>query len=438
LTDLITRMGHAPAPPSPSAPAVTRPVPLAPLPSSSPRLHPVAEQRRPTIKPSPPADFNGDRSKGKAFLQSCRTYIRLSPDTFDSEVTKIIWAMSYMKSGRAGRWASREFELEATSETHTLRFFDWYDFEDEFRKDFTPLNEEATAVNTLETTTYFQGRRSVDEYLDSFRDLVYDSGYTDPKTIVVKFRRGLDRRLSNALAGMTTGRPSDTDPEAWFRLATQMDQNTAADRAFHASLISPPLTAPPPRMAPSMPPRPAALTSFAHSAPTPGNPVPMDIDATRRAKAIADTCRRCGDTGHWARDCPRQFDIRYLGFDELRAIMDEKFNLENPAPLDSLKDDGYPTLVNTEELPLEEVPSDFAIRSLDRDPHPAPTSFSCPALPEAQVSSRHLSREEVIVRGTSPRPPTRPRLAPRVPAARPVEPPDIPPNLHRPVDPRRW
>ena len=64
---------------------------------------------------------------------------------------------------------------------------DWLDFEDEFRKDFLPLNSEATAVNTLETTAYFQGKRTVDDYLDQFRDLVYDSGYTDPKTIVVKF-----------------------------------------------------------------------------------------------------------------------------------------------------------------------------------------------------------------------------------------------------------
>ena len=40
--------------------------------------------------------------------------------------------------------------------------------------------------------SYFQGKRTVDHYLDQFRDLIYDSGYTDPKTIVVKFRRGLD------------------------------------------------------------------------------------------------------------------------------------------------------------------------------------------------------------------------------------------------------
>ena len=45
----------------------------------------------------------------------------------------------------------------------------------------------------LETSSYFQGKRTVDDYLDQFRDLIYDSVYTDLKTIVVKFRRGLDR-----------------------------------------------------------------------------------------------------------------------------------------------------------------------------------------------------------------------------------------------------
>jgi len=150
------------------------------------------------------------------FLMSCRTYIRLCPEAFADEDTKIVWALSYMKSGRAGRWAAREFEYEAKSESKTLRFLDWVDFEREFRKDFTPLDEEATAINALETTAYYQGRRSVDDYLDQFRDLIDDSGYTDPKTIVVKFRRGLDRRIANALAGMAAGRPSDTDPKSWF------------------------------------------------------------------------------------------------------------------------------------------------------------------------------------------------------------------------------
>jgi len=46
--------------------------------------------------------------------------------------------MSYMKSGRANRWATREFEQEAKASR--LRFLDWDDFEDKFRKNFMPLD----------------------------------------------------------------------------------------------------------------------------------------------------------------------------------------------------------------------------------------------------------------------------------------------------------
>jgi len=98
-----------------------------------------------------------------------------------------------MKSGCANRWTTREFESE-TKSGH-LRVIDWIDFEEEFQKDFLLLDAEAAAVNTLETSTYFQGKRSVNDYLDAFKDLkdlIEDLGYTDPKTIVIKFCRGLD------------------------------------------------------------------------------------------------------------------------------------------------------------------------------------------------------------------------------------------------------
>jgi len=63
--------------------------------------------------------------------------------------------MSYMKEGRAARWADQELEYEVAE--GGLRFIDWLDFETEFRKDFMPLNAEATAVNILEGNSYFQG-----------------------------------------------------------------------------------------------------------------------------------------------------------------------------------------------------------------------------------------------------------------------------------------
>ena len=49
---------------------------------------------------------------------------------FEDDLTKIIGAMSYMKTGHANRWAIREFEQEA--KTGHLRFIDWLDFEEEF------------------------------------------------------------------------------------------------------------------------------------------------------------------------------------------------------------------------------------------------------------------------------------------------------------------
>ena len=66
----------------------------------------------------------------------------------------------------------------------------WTDFEQQFWSQFFPVNAEADAINTLEGSSYYQGNRTVDDYLDSFLILASDPGYTDPRTLVVKFRRG--------------------------------------------------------------------------------------------------------------------------------------------------------------------------------------------------------------------------------------------------------
>ena len=46
---------------------------------------------------------------------------------------------------------------------------------------------EADAINALEGTSYHQGNRTVDDYLDSFQALVSNTDYTDFWTLVVKF-----------------------------------------------------------------------------------------------------------------------------------------------------------------------------------------------------------------------------------------------------------
>jgi len=113
------------------------------------------------------------------FLTSCQTYICLCLESFEDDLTKVVWAMSYMKAGRAGRWAICEFEHEAKS--RLLHFMDWVNFEEEFQKDFMPLSSEAAGMNVLETTSYFQGRWLVDDYLNQFKDLIENSSYSNPK-----------------------------------------------------------------------------------------------------------------------------------------------------------------------------------------------------------------------------------------------------------------
>ena len=59
-------------PPTPTTPASPPPVP--------PKFH--------KVRPLVPTEFDGDRSKGIAFLNSCQTYIRLCPEDFADEQTK--------------------------------------------------------------------------------------------------------------------------------------------------------------------------------------------------------------------------------------------------------------------------------------------------------------------------------------------------------------
>jgi len=69
------------------------------------------------------------------------------------------------------------------------------------------------------------------EYLNEFQDLITEAGY-NPKTIVVKFRRGLDTQIQNAIATMPSGRPSDMVPMDWYTAARTIDQNRATNEAF--------------------------------------------------------------------------------------------------------------------------------------------------------------------------------------------------------------
>ena len=52
-------------------------------------------------------------------------------------------------------------------------FATWKHFEAEFQRLFCPVNEQETAVITLELEQYHQGQCMVEEYTDQFKDLIH-------------------------------------------------------------------------------------------------------------------------------------------------------------------------------------------------------------------------------------------------------------------------
>ena len=210
-----------------------------------------------------------------------------------------------MKSGIAAKWAKQIFQWEEKNGGYP-KFLDWEEFRKEFRKDFCPAHSDVAAINKLESTTYYQKSHSVDDYLDKFVELVVEARYTDLKTTVVKFQKGLDPHIQNTIAMMAYGRPSNASPEDWYEAAKTVDQNRAANEAFKLAYQTP--TSAPRSVSNPVCPTPQSVfripPSIAPSNPTPGNPVLMDIDMNWKKISAIINCYKCGGPGHKASDCP--------------------------------------------------------------------------------------------------------------------------------------
>jgi hypothetical protein len=132
------------------------PLPSAPTPAPQP-ITTIPKASQPSrIKPCPPNDFDGDRSKGRTFLTSCEIYTLLTASDFPDDQTQIHWALSYCKTGRAANFA--EHIVRQEMKTGKMVFTSWTEFTDEFESIFCPENEVTTALMTLESDRYFQGK----------------------------------------------------------------------------------------------------------------------------------------------------------------------------------------------------------------------------------------------------------------------------------------
>jgi len=259
----------------------------------------------------------------------------LALEQFSCDEEKIFWTFAFFKDGRAARWSENLFRQEA--DTGIFPIQSWANFEQQFRSQFFPVNVEVDAVNALEGSSYYQGNRTVDDYLDSFLTLVSDAGYTDPRTSVVKFRRGLRTNIQGQIAIMPFERPADTDPEAWYAAARRIDQARLTNETFQSMLRS--TTMAPTR---SALPRPTPLSMFRFpqstpppvplrpTLPVPSGEVPMDVDTVQKTRpAPLRGCYRCGEPNHLVKNCPHCLDVQRLTAEQREELIEDLMALKD-------------------------------------------------------------------------------------------------------------
>jgi Retrotransposon gag protein len=185
------------------------------------------------IKPVNPSKFSGDHTKGRAFLNSCNLYFALTPRQFADDHAKIMWAFLFMKNERAAHFVDRNMRMYNV--VGSLTYATWQEFALEFIAEFCPKNEVQMSRTDLETMTYFQGSRTIDEYVDSFREVVEKARYFQGAHIVLKFRQGLNAKIQDHVTCLTPGCPSDEIPQQWYDAAILCDENRIANATFTSS-----------------------------------------------------------------------------------------------------------------------------------------------------------------------------------------------------------
>ena len=174
----------------------------------------------------------------------------------------------------------------------------------------------------------------------------------DPQTLVVKFWCGLQLGIQNQITTMPYGQPADTDPDTWYRAAQRIDQACLANKTFQSVLCSTPSVLlktasawPLPLSLARLPLVPPLSAAPKPLPPTPSMEVPMNIDATRKARSLPlQECYWCGDVNYLVQDCSYHMNVCQLTSEQQEELIEDLLVLKDAVPLEGscfLKEENF-------------------------------------------------------------------------------------------------
>lgn len=274
---------------------------------------------RRTAKVSPPDNFDGTAAKTTTFIRSLEVYLHVKANEFSSDEERVLWALSFMKTGIAGPWAdiyadkimaptsttpepdSASQNAEAAepatfqvpfedgsdsgsnSSTPSKKLNVWAQFIKDLKFTFGDQDPGATARYKLEQLR--QGSKTAEEYSVLFRELAVHTGYNDIGHRTA-YEKGLNGPLADSIYRLN---PVPDTLQGWMTAAMRLDRQWR-QREANKRLYAP---------------RPQTLRVAAATTSTPTTPRrPSRLSEEERERRMKmGLCFRCGTKGHLASAC---------------------------------------------------------------------------------------------------------------------------------------
>ena len=143
--------GRDPPPPTPSSHAIPPEYRLTDAQLNA-LLQSVQGRKSSEIRLNPPAQFDGDPRVAREFLQSCRAYLLLNAHVYQTDMAKVLFVLSFMRSGPAAEWAFYWQEQIQKGEVVIWTIF-LSDFEKAFISADVPAEARAKLLSLKQTGT---------------------------------------------------------------------------------------------------------------------------------------------------------------------------------------------------------------------------------------------------------------------------------------------